>query len=455
MKTVSAFLAAGLVVACCRCSADAAASKSEITSDLKAFVEAKETEARDLTRDLNLNVAPDIWDYFRAARRGDWARTAALEKALRERNAQYEGSQRDDTVSTPVWQPVLDVQLALNAFTEGEPKYTQLFGEEIVRAVPRGAIYFGGTDPGRGLPIALSKSHRDGDPFFTITQNALADGLYLEYLRWLYGKKLVMLTAEDSQKAFADYLADAQRRLKTGKLKPGEDVRIVNNRVQVSGQVAVMSINALLVRMIFDRNADREFFVEESFSLDWMYPHLAPHGPILKLNRNPLPRLTAEVLQRDRAYWGRLVAPMIGDWLSETTTVKEVCAFAETVFGQKNRRGFKGDPKYVDNEYVCKAFSKLRSSVAGVYAWRLNNTQSNDERERLRREADFAFRQAFALCPYSPEAAFRYVNLLVGAGRISDALLLARTASALAKDDKPFQNLVKEVERIAKQQEPR
>src|SRR6185503_1001206 len=39
---------------------------------------------------------------------------------------------------------------------------------------------------------------------------------------------------DDSQKAFSDYLADAQQRLKEGRLRPGEDVKIVENRVQVS-----------------------------------------------------------------------------------------------------------------------------------------------------------------------------------------------------------------------------
>ncbi len=33
-----------------------------------------------------------------------------------------------------------------------------------------------------------------------------------------------------------------------------------------------MSINALMTKVIFDRHPDREFYVEESFPLDWMYP---------------------------------------------------------------------------------------------------------------------------------------------------------------------------------------
>ena len=45
--------------------------------------------------------------------------------------------------------------------------------------------------------------------------------------------------------------------------------------------------------------------------------------------------------------------------------------------------------------------------------------------------ADFAFRQAWALCPYSPEVVYRYVNLLLSEGRTADAVLVAQTAAAM------------------------
>ena len=71
-----------------------------------------------------------------------------------------------------------------------------------------------------------------------------------------------------------------------------------NGRVQVSGQVAVMSINGLLAKVIFDKNPDREFYIEESFPLDWMYPHLEPHGLIMKINRQPLAELPDDIVGR-------------------------------------------------------------------------------------------------------------------------------------------------------------
>ncbi|MEI9962257.1 MAG: hypothetical protein WDM76_14325 [Limisphaerales bacterium] len=71
-------------------------------------------------------------------------------------------------------------------------------------------------------------------------------------------------------------MEDAQRRMQTGQLRPGEDVHVENGRVQVSGQVAVMMINGLLCKVIFDHNPTNEFFVEESFPLEWMYPYETP-----------------------------------------------------------------------------------------------------------------------------------------------------------------------------------
>jgi hypothetical protein len=67
-------------------------------------------------------------------------------------------------------------------------------------------------------------------------------------------------------------------------------------------------------------------------------------------------------------------------------------------------------------------------------------------------EADFAIRQAFAFCPTNPEAIFRFVNLLLPVGRIDDALLVARTAAKFDPKSSQMQNLIKELDRIKKNQ---
>jgi thioredoxin-like negative regulator of GroEL len=384
----------------------------------------------------------------------------------------------------------------------------------------RDAVLYGGTDPGRFCPTYMifcesfiPANCKPRDPYFDrrdvyiITQNALADGTYLMYIRSHYNKsaqiqydkpffkeaaqrlfirkpeerdwrihpmsklahsvldepflalgnrieakrreagvypknEMYIATPEDSSRCFQEYMEDAQRRMQVGQLRPGEDVRIQEGRVQVSGQVAVMAINGLISKVMFDQNPTNEFFVEESFPLEWMYPHLTPFGVIMKINREKLPTLSEEVLARDHEFWSVYSERLIGNWIKYDTSIQEIVSFVEKVYQRRDFNGFKGDRKFVRDDQAQKAFSKLRSSIAGVYAWRLGLSggaptpaeflaKPGPERDRILREADFAFKQAFAFCPYSPEAVFRYMFILVNTGRLDDAILVVQTALKL------------------------
>jgi hypothetical protein len=122
---------------------------------------------------------------------------------------------------------------------------------------------------------------------------------------------------------------------------------------------------------------------------------------------------------------------MIGNWLNDDTPVSDVAAFAEKVFRRHDFGGFTGDPSFIQNAYAHKTFSKERSSIAGLYAWRAQHATNAAEKQRMNDAADFAFRQAWTLCPYSPEAVFRYVNFLLEQKRGVDALLIAETAAQM------------------------
>ena len=414
----------------------------------------------------------------------------------------------------------------------------------------RDAILFGGTDPGRFAPTymifcdsfiphrCLPEADRNFDrrDVYIITQNALADPTYLQYIRSQYyrsdetkyitpffqevlrgkdehdkysqyygtnvlarlaynvldkpitemgarvearrrkegvfpPKEIYTPSPDDSQQAFSDYMADAQQRLfhdqnhpnEQRQMKPGEDVHVDGTgHVQVSGQVAVMAINGLLTKVIFDHNPTNEFFVEESFPLDWMFPHLTPFGVIMKINREPLPVLTDDIIRRDHEFWAKYSERLIGNWITYKTTVKEITDFAERVYMHHDFTGFKGDLKFIRDDQGQKAFSKLRSSIAGVYSWRLGQPPSGGampmqyvatgaNRTNVEQEADFAYKQAFAFCPYSPEAVYRYVQLLVNLGRVDDALLVAETAQKLDPYNGQFAYLIGNLTQIAAQ----
>jgi tetratricopeptide (TPR) repeat protein len=268
-------------------------------------------------------------------------------------------------------------------------------------------------------------------------------------------REMYTATPEDSQKCFQEYLADAQRRLQANQLKPGEDVKVIDNRVQVSGQVAVMAINGLLTKVMFDHNPKNDFFVEESFPLDWMYPHLTPFGIIMKINRQPLPELTDDIVKKDHDFWSQYSNRLIGNWMTYETSVKDIASFVEKTYLRRDFTGFKGSRKFVRDDQAQKAFSKLRSSIGGVYAWRINdpNNRNPAVQQRMIKEADFAFRQAFAFCPYSPEAVFRYVNLLLSLQRFDDALLVGATCLKLDPYNGQVIDLVNRLKSFKSQQQ--
>jgi hypothetical protein len=424
----------------------------EVAARLKSFVAEKEAQANAATNQM----PSEFKSFFNAAAKGDWLTVSNAFVEFRKHAGQYDHSGKtDERLRGTAWQAVLETWGALDAFGEGDEKYSAAYGNDIIDSIPPGSIYFGGTDPGRFLITAMQKSHVNGDPFFTLTQNALADSTYLEYLHGMYGAKIYTPTDEESKKCFQDYMQDVAQRRSKNQLKPGENVTVgADGKIQVSGQMAVVQIDGMLAQIIFDKNPDREFYIEESFPFDWLYPYLEPHGLIFKINHQPLPGLSDEIVGQDHDYWRSLVRPMIGDWLTDDTSVGEIAAFAKKTFGKQDFSGFTGDPRFIQNAYSHRMFSKLRSSIAGFYAWRLKQATDAAEKDRMAREADFAFRQAWALCPDSLEAIFRYVNLLMEQKRIADALIVAETAAQMpanqGKDGGQIRALVEQLKKFQK-----
>ena len=327
------------------------------------------------------------------------------------------------------------------------------------------AVLYGGTDPGRFVPTYMifcesrvSPNERFRDPnlvdpeggrnfdrrdVYIITQNALADGTYMSYIRdhydysrpdpnnpetlarrlpwqrvlfrwgWrhlhrdsMYPKEPIWIPSElDNQHAFQEYIQNVQTRQAHGEvLSADEQVTVSAGQVAVRGVAGVMSINGILTKWIFEHNKDKHsFYVEESYVIPWMYPYLTPHGIIMKINHDPLsgpeqdPQLWVEILNRDRAYW---------DKLCNELSVR---------------------PEFHRDTDAQKTFSKLRSAIGGLYAFR-----------HMMGEAEYAYKQALQLCPESPEANFRLAQLYMELGRPDDALA---TLQALQKLD-PLNNKI-------------
>ncbi len=404
------------------------------------------------------------------------------------------------------------------------PPFEDEKGKPLYPEMARDAVLFGGTDPGRFNPTYMifcesfikPKNRRDPDfdrrDVYIITQNALADGTYLQYIRAHYNrstepdvpffqelvrppserdlnvttnliskmvrplddffmnlgykmedarrergvyppKEIYTPTYLDSQNCFNEYMLDAQRRIQLGQLRPGEVVTTNGNQLSVSGQVAVMAINALLTKIIFDNNPGHEFYIEESFPLDWMFPHLTPYGIIMKINRDPIPEMTQEIVDRDHRFWMEYSKRLTGNWIDYDTPVQDIVDFSRRVYIEGNFAGYEGDMDFVRDDNAKKAFSKLRSAQAHLYYWRINHAGAAKnlvEQARMIKEADFAFKQAVAFCPYSPEAVFKYVNLLTSLAnrdpsRLDDAIGITEVCLEMDEANEAVADLLRQL----------
>ena len=421
---------------------------------LAAFTDAKEKQEVQLARELHVALPAEVGDFFKTARQGDvLALSNYVDRLGTQLNGGYNGRTNGFPAWMPFWQPMTEVETAYEIFAQGGTKYPLAFGEGIIQSIPAGSIYFGGSDAGRMLVTALCPAHPEGKPFYILTQNALSDGQYMDYVRAMYGKRIYLPTMNDVQKAIDDYKADALQRYQEGRLNRGEAVQ--NGEVVLRAQLPVMSIHALLVKVILQHNPTQECYWEESITTDAIYPYLSPHGLIFKLNHEPLPALPVADLDADHAFWSKQFATMLGDWLKPETSVSNLCLNVEMLYREKDLSHFTGDREFLTNAFAPKAFSKLRVSIAGLYQWRLTKGLGTDNPRRLSTEADYAFRQAYALCPTSPEVLFRYVDFLTTQRRFDDAILIVRTTLRLTPADDHFydqyENLVMQLKQNREQ----
>jgi tetratricopeptide (TPR) repeat protein len=285
------------------------------------------------------------------------------------------------------------------------PEEANLPNPEYPPAMTTNAIFFGGTDPGRFVPTYMIYSGGVRSDVFLITQNALADNTYMNVMRDLYGDYIWIPSQMDSNAAFQEYVEG----VRSGRIQAGADVSFEGGRVSVQGVQGVMTINGILCRMIFEANKGKhDFYVEESYVIPWMYPYLTPHGLILKLNREPLPNLTPDIVKNDHDFW---------NWYTKRLT---------------------DNYRFRRDVVARKTFSKLRSAIAGIYAFR-----------RMYDEAEYAFKQAIDLYPLSPEANFRLADIYMQQFRFSDARAVIENFLTLDKENdkvREFLGQIKDME---------
>ncbi len=262
------------------------------------------------------------------------------------------------------------------------------YGRDMLKDLPRDAFVFGGTDPGRFVPTYMilgesfvdPKDRRDREfdrrDLVIVTQNALADAFYQKYIHDHYAPG-----RPKAQGWFEKWLGRDKQYPVDSTIMPSEQelMEIVRN-VSVSlppganpqdPNVGIL-YHAAIAQWIFEKNKDkREFFIEESFPMEWTYAYAVPNGLSYRLNKEPLETLPPEVVVEDFRFWNEYVERLLGD---------------------KN---------FHEDFDAKRSFSKLRNSTGNLYRAR-----------RMWAEAERAYRQALQLHPNNMESLVALSDIL-------------------------------------------
>lgn len=285
-----------------------------------------------------------------------------------------------------------------------------MFGHDMLKDLPRNSIVIGGTDPGRFVPTYMifgesgQPGHRKRDPDFDrrdlyiITQNALAETFYMQYLRDHYGPG-----RPQPKNAFERWLGRENTYPKQPLTLPSpEEVKkIIESELAKegaqqgageppSGQAASDSyaIFSETLRWIWEHNRDEhDFFIEESFPIRWTYDYATPHGLVYQLHREKVPELTPEMVAKDFAFWADYKARLLGD------------------------------PAYHKDLDAQRSFSSLRMTMGNIYRHR-----------KMLPEAERTFREAIELSPVNVNALSQLSEILMDRGDYDEAMELLDAA---------------------------
>jgi hypothetical protein len=359
-----------------------------VVEKVQQFGRKRRELARLTARRLNKELSPEAERFFEALESGNWDEIHAQWKVLANRSGQYADSDKEPQ-RDPSWAEILDAYgVAEQAHLWPAQKLLD-YGNAVLGSLRPGMVYVGGTDNGRWIPELLNETG-EGEEHIIVTQNALADGTYLDYVNTLYADQMATLSSEDSQRAVKEYVDDAQKRVQHDQdfadepkqVQPGENITNVEGRIQVSGDVAVMAINERLLRILMEKNPGLSFAMQESFPMKGLYGDAAPLGPVMELQASSVGQ---------RPFTAQQAAQSLEYWRTQTQTVL-------------------ADPQAAGSEMTLKARSHEVNAAANLLAAHSYSA-----------EAEQAYQYSSQLWPGNANAVTGLAEILAGTGRGDEA----------------------------------
>jgi tetratricopeptide (TPR) repeat protein len=364
-----------------------ATAEEIVAAKMKQFARSRREIMRAMATQKKISIPDGVERFFDAVEGGDWTEIEGAFHAINGGDGSAgQASERRPEV-TELWASIIDAYGVAEQVHLWPAQKLLDYGNVVLGSLRPGMVYVGGTDEGRWVPTLLNETS-EGERRIVITQNGLADGTYLEYLRFLYADRIQTLSSEDSQRAFNEYIKDAEKRLahdekfpdEPKQIREREQISVKDGHTSVGGIVAVMDINERLLKILMGKNPEVSFGLQESFPMKGTYADAAPLGPITELRAQDQSSFTAERVADSVKYW------------------------------QGVAEQFRAAPDDSEEKAPSKSFSKLAVGQANLFAER-----------GFSESAEQTYRIALGITPSNADAVTGLAELFQRNGRADDA----------------------------------
>lgn len=351
--------------------------EQHVANLLQRFVVSRREILDRFAAKTGLETPPEYREFLNLLEQGDWETIHKEFLRLSEQRKTEPFSQARLTL----W-PVLFEAYGVAEVAKEWPAQDLLdYGKRVLDAVPTGGIYVGGTDEGRFIPTLLNNASEE--PRIVLTQNALADKTYMEYLQFLYGTAIQFPTEQQEAQAFQQIVQ------RLGK-------KTEDNRIEIGGQQAVMAINSLLVQTMARNNPGVPFAIQESYPLEETYTGAQLTGPL---------------------YTYTEPAPGSGDATKSSEAPAAATPSQVVNYWQDTVKQLQSDTGLDLSDLTRNAYAKLAMGQANILMAQGNFT-----------EAELTLKLASDLSPSFAESTLKLAAIYSQSGRKTDALELIDTA---------------------------
>lgn len=366
-----------VLISAVSCRRNSEPESSFVTDAIGPLAQSRYEMMQKISDHRDIPIPREFHRIMKAASSADWVSVSNGYEQIWRQSHWFESDEpADPRFVNELWHPLHETYWTFKYLMGWPPELIQEYCRSILDGIPSNSLVFTGSDPARFLLGSLAPEFGRNDIAF-ISQNALADNTYMNYVQDLYDERLWIPVKEQRTAAFTTYV----QAINEGSIQLDRATN-TNGRIHIDGITSVMWINGYLAQMIAHSNrAATRIFVDEAYIIPWMTPCLQPHGLITELMPASLTNISAQEINEDMAYWNDVEERLASTY------------------------------HFADSEWSGQAYAMMRATIAGIYAY-----------HKRYEEAEAAFRQAMSMAPKYPEPAFRLATqVLAPQGRIKEA----------------------------------